>query len=223
MSTRTLDNRGLTFFEARDAAAREQAAGKTLGVSFELLDSKERARYNELAIFPEDVDIPLYTLEKLWNKTGGFSDFDTEELCDRLRRLSLLLRFDPVTRHIRLHDVVRQYLIHEQRDDLPALHNHLLDAYRSSLPQHPQSPFTDWAALPAKEQYLWRNIAYHLVEAGQKEELRTLLFDFAWLHAKLDAVDVNALIRDYDFLSPDRTIKSCAKCDTAICAYSCQG
>jgi hypothetical protein len=125
---RALDNRGLTVFDARDAAAREKAVVKTLGVSFELLDSKERARYNELAIFPEDMDIPLYTLEKLWNKTGGFSEFDTEELCDRLRKLSLLLRFDPVTRHVRLHDVVRQYLIHEKRDDLSALHNRLLDA-----------------------------------------------------------------------------------------------
>jgi len=204
-ANKALDNRGLTFFDARDEAARESAVAKTLGVSLELLDSNERARYHELAIFPEDVDIPLPTLETLWKKTGGFSDFDTEELCDRLGKLSLLVRFDPVTRHIRFHDVVRQYLIHEQRDVLHDLHNHLLDAYRSSLPHKPQSSFTGWAALPANKQYLWRNLAYHLVEAGRREELRTLLFDVAWLHAKLGAVNINALIRDYDFLSSDRT------------------
>jgi hypothetical protein len=201
---RALDKRGLTFFDASNEAARESAVAKTLDVSLDLLGSEERARYNELAIFPEDVDIPLSVLETLWGKTGGFDDFDTEALCDRLGKLSILMRFDPVTRYIRLHDVVRQYLIHEQRNDLPLLHNQLLDAYKSSLPQQPQSPFTDWAALPANELYLWRNLAYHLVEAGQGDELHTLLFDAAWLHAKLDAVDVNALIRDYDFLSSDR-------------------
>jgi hypothetical protein len=134
-------------------------------------------------------------------------NFDTEELCDSLRKLSLLLCFYPLTRHIKLHDFVRQYLIHEQRDDLPALHNHLLNAYRSSLPKQPQSPFTDWAELPAKEQYLWRNIAYHLVGARRKDELRNLLFNFVWLQAKLEATDVNSLISDFDFLEPDRTLR----------------
>jgi WD40 repeat protein len=203
---RALDKRGLTFFDASNEAARESAVAKTLGVSLDLLGSEERARYNELAIFPEDVDIPLSVLETLWGKTGGFDDFDTEALCDRLGKLSLLMRFDPVTRYIRLHDVVRQYLIYEQRKELPALHNQLLDAYRSLLPQQPQSQFTDWAALPANESYLWNNLANHLVEARRGEELRRLLFDVAYMHAKLYAVDVNALIRDYDFLSSDRTV-----------------
>jgi hypothetical protein len=203
---RALDKRGLTFFDTRDAEAREQAAEKTLGVSFELLDSKERARYNELAIFPEDVDIPLYTLEKLWNKTGGFSDFDTEEMCDRLRKLSLLLRFDPVIRNIRLHDILRQYLIYEQQDALPALHNRLLDAYRLSLPAS-GSLISDWSLLPAKEPYLWKNIAYHLSEAKRKDELQKLLFNFNWLTAKLKATDVNSLIFDYDFLLKDHDTK----------------
>ncbi len=203
---RALDNRGLAYFDARNASSREQAAGKTISVSLELLNSKELARYNELAIFPEDADIPLYTLEKLWKRTGGFAEFDTEELCDRLRKLSLLLRFDPVTGQIRIHDIMRQYLIHEPRNNWPALHNHLLDAYRSSLPRHPQSSFTEWASLSAKEQYLWRNITYHLIEAERNDELRKLLFNFTWLSAKLEATDVNSMIADYDFLPYDETL-----------------
>jgi hypothetical protein len=110
---RALDNGGLTVFDARKEAARKSAVAITLGVSLDLLRSEERARYNELAIFPEDVDIPLSMLEILWKKTGGFTNFDTEALCDRLGKLSLLLRFDPVTRHIRLHDFMNQYLIVE--------------------------------------------------------------------------------------------------------------
>ena len=52
----------------------------------------------ELAIFPEDVEIPLTTISKLWSATGGFDDFDTEELCTRLEQLVTrvaLRSFDP--------------------------------------------------------------------------------------------------------------------------------
>jgi hypothetical protein len=61
---RALDKRGLTFFDARDTESRNQAVAKTIGVSLELLNPAERARYAELAVFPEDSNIPLATLEK---------------------------------------------------------------------------------------------------------------------------------------------------------------
>lgn len=111
---RALDKRGLTFFDARDTESRNQAVAKTIGVSLDLLSSTERARYNELAVFPEDVNIPLSTLGKFWANTGAAEnfdvEFDTEELCTRLNRLSLLHTFDSKARYIRLHDVVRYYL-----------------------------------------------------------------------------------------------------------------
>ncbi|HEV2765378.1 MAG TPA: TIR domain-containing protein, partial [Pyrinomonadaceae bacterium] len=146
-----LDKRGLTFFDARDPASREQAVRTTLGVSFERLSADERARYGELSVFPEDADVPLATVAKFWKETGGLDEFDAEELCDRLRRLSLLLRFDPTTRRVRLHDVIRAYLAQEQRQQLPALHARLLDA-------HPPAPAADiaggpWALMPPDEPY----------------------------------------------------------------------
>ncbi|KAF5427224.1 MAG: NB-ARC domain-containing protein/TIR domain-containing protein [Candidatus Methanomarinus sp.] len=162
-----LDKRGLTFFDARGAAAWNQAVEKTLGVSIELLKPDECVMYGELAVFPEDVDIPLTTLEQLWSRTGGLDEFDTEDLCDRLMRLSLLLNFDPTTRHIRLHDVIRQYLIQKREDHLPQLHNQFLEAYSSDIPR--------WSKLPAQEAYLWNNLAYHLIEAERDDELRQLL------------------------------------------------
>ncbi len=73
---RALDACRLTVFDARDVASREQAATKTLIVSLELLKSEEIVRYKELAIFPKDVDITLYTLEKLLKKAGGFTEFE---------------------------------------------------------------------------------------------------------------------------------------------------
>ena len=198
---KALDKRGLTFFDARDAADRNQAVEKTLGVSMELLNPDECARYGELAIFPEDTDVPLDTLEKLWNTTGGLDDFDTESLCDRLMRLSLLLNFDLTARHIRLHDVVREYLIQKQSNKMPLLHKQLLDAYNPS-----KNNISHWAELPVDEPYLWHHFAYHMVRAKRNEDLRKLLLDFNWIQAKLDATDINSLITDYDNLPDDRAL-----------------
>src|SRR6185503_837382 len=127
---KALAKRGLTYFDATNSDERHQAVAKTIEVSLDLLTPKERERYSELAIFPEDVEIPLSTLEKLWAKTGGFDEFDTEELCSRLNRFSLLWNYDANQRRIRLHDVVRKFLIQQQGDKLPSSHAQLLDAHR---------------------------------------------------------------------------------------------
>lgn len=171
---KALERRGLTFFDARSPASRAQAVSTTLGVSLEQLDEGERARYGELAVFPEDADAPLATLGRLWGLTGGLDEFDAEVLCERLARLSLLLRFDPVARSIRLHDVVRAYLMQGQGADLPALHRQLLDAHR------PEGG-GGWASLPAGEPYLWDNLAHHLAGAGLGEELRATAKDLLYV------------------------------------------
>ena len=195
---KALDKRGLTFFDARYDAARNQAVEKTLGVSMELLDTDECTRYGELAIFPEDTNVPLATLEKLWKTTGGLDEFDTETLCGRFMRLSLLLNFDLTSRHIRLHDVVRKYLIHKQIDNMPLLHSQLLKAFNPS-----ENNISHWAKLPVDEPYLWHHLAYHMVEAERNEDLRRLLFDFTWLQAKLEATNVNSLLADYNYCQDD--------------------
>ena len=131
-----LDKKGVIAFDSRQPEARYQAVQATLEVSFNQLEEEERERYGELGIFPEDVDIPLAVVEKLWGETGGLDEFDTEELCDRLKQLSLLLAFNLEERTIRLHDVVRQYL--QQETELVTVNNQLLDAYSQTLP--PVSP-----------------------------------------------------------------------------------
>jgi len=65
--------------------ARHQAVEKTIALSLERLSDSEQRRFMELAVFPEDVDVPLQTLEKLWGRTGGLDDLDTENLSERLR------------------------------------------------------------------------------------------------------------------------------------------
>jgi WD40 repeat protein len=164
-----LDECGLTFFD-------QEAVEKMLVVSFKLLSTDELARYQELAIFPEDVDIPLATLQTFWGATAGLGKIKTEMLCERLYKLSLLLRFDPVNRTIRLHDVVRTYLQHEVGvTKLTALHKQLLDSY----------PLKRWADLAHNEPYLWDHLAYHLVSAQRSGELIATVKDLRYLVSKV--------------------------------------
>nr|QNO54145.1 hypothetical protein CKCBCIOL_00002 [Methanosarcinales archaeon ANME-1 ERB7] len=189
-----LSELGLTAFDAEDPQERDQAATATLGLSLKHLNEEERARFGELAIFPEDVDIPLTTLEKLWGMTGSLKPVHIRRLSQKLyHRLSLLQTYDAANQTIRLHDVVRKYLVKEQEEKLPSIHEQFLDS----------DGLERWIDLPASESYLWTHLAYHLVEAGREEELQRLLLDFDWMQAKLAATDANSLIGDYDFLPDD--------------------
>ncbi|HEX7329902.1 MAG TPA: NB-ARC domain-containing protein [Pyrinomonadaceae bacterium] len=189
---RALDKRGLTYFDARNSDERHQAVVRTIGVSLDLLSAQERERYAELAIFPEDVEIPLATLEKLWARTGGFDEFDTEELCSRLNSFSLVWSYDANQHRIRLHDVVRKFLIEQQGDKLPSIHAQLLHAHRPC----------GWAEMSAEEPYLWDQLAYHLIEAGCGDELVTTVKEWRYLVAK--TLIRKSLAVETDFLAAEK-------------------
>jgi len=192
---RALDKHGLTAFDARDAEARDQAVALTLGVSLGLLNVEQRARYTELAVFPEDVDVPLAALEVLWGATGGLDDFDVEELCQRLADLSLVQHFDLKVRVLRLHDVVRAYLV-SQQTDFPALHAQLVDAYAVQC-NHNAQGVVAWDTGP-DDGYFYPYLPYHLAQAGRIADMDALLLGFDWMRAKLHATGINALVADYD-------------------------
>jgi WD40 repeat protein len=173
---KALDKRGLTFFDASDPGARHKAVAKTLDLSLSQLTAAEAQRFDELAVFPEDVEIPLSTLAGYWGRTGGLDDFDTESLCDRLKRRSLVLDFDPTARYVRLHDVVRQYLLARVGEGLVVLHQTLLDA---CVPANGA-----WADLPDEEPYAWSWLFPHLRAANRLEEMRRTATDLRYLAAK---------------------------------------
>ncbi|HQR34385.1 MAG TPA: NB-ARC domain-containing protein, partial [Blastocatellia bacterium] len=125
-ANRALDKRGLKAFDASNPLERNQAVTATLAVSLEQLTAEERERFFELAIFPEDIYVPMATLEQYWR----LDDLDTDDLCDRLYECSLLLEFDLGLRVIRLHDVIRTFLRDDRKTDLPTLNQRLLDAHR---------------------------------------------------------------------------------------------
>jgi hypothetical protein len=183
-----LNEEGLTAFDKEKPESRSQAVEATFAVSLKALTEDECARYHELAIFPEDINIPLKVLEKLWGKTGNFTPYRVKRLCTRLYSMSLLQTYDARDDFIKLHDVVREYLMNKQKEKLSLLHSQFLEAFKIGR----------WEDLPLTELYLWRYLSYHLVEAGRKAELRKLLLDFNWQQSKLNATDVHLLLNDYD-------------------------
>lgn len=185
---KALDKRGLTFFDASDPGARHKAVAKTLDLSLSQLTEAEAQRFDELAVFPEDVEIPLSTLTRYWGQTGGLDDFDTESLCDRLKRRSLVLDFDLTARYVRLHDVVRQYLLTRIGDAVVALHQRLLEA---SVPSSGA-----WADLAAEEPYAWSWLFHHLRAANRSEDMYRTVTDLRYLAAKSVVVSTMAVEAD---------------------------
>jgi WD40 repeat protein len=84
--------------------------------------------------------------------------------------------------------------------------------YHLSL-QEGYKRLTDWCwaeyALGVQNASLYclRHLVVHLHEADRNDQVRTVLLDFDWLQAKLEASDVNGLIADYDYLPEDKDLK----------------
>ena len=55
--------------------------------------------------------------------------------------------------------------------------------------------------------YGLRHLPFHLSSTEQIEILKKLLLDFNWMWAKLNAIDVNAVIDDFDLLPDDRVLR----------------
>ncbi|ACY13899.1 NB-ARC domain-containing protein [Haliangium ochraceum] len=202
-----LDRLGLKAFDEKNAEDRALAVELTIRLSLDCLDEDERRCYERLAIFPEDVALPISMLARYWWPDDGELDA-AEELCERLADLSLVQHLDLARGTVRLHDVFRQYLTDSQRDTMHALHAAWLDALRPESGQ--------WSDLSIEAAYAWQYLAYHLHEAGRVDELADLLFDYAWLEAKLrpgwlpegrSSERVNALLSDFAHLPAEHTAK----------------
>jgi hypothetical protein len=130
-TVRLLDKRGLTAFDPRETEGRRDAVASTLALSLDRLHTKEQNLLCELAVFPEDVPIPVGTVNMLWRESASFEDYDTNELLQRLLRLSLLLRLDLDSRFLQLHDVIRTWLRERIGSDLTQVERRLAKQRRS--------------------------------------------------------------------------------------------
>ena len=163
---------GVTSLDTGDQEERGRAVAATIEVSLHRLTPDERARYEELAVFGEDVAIPGEVVARLWRHTGGWTRFQAHRLCRRLFDLGLLASYRRDPDCLVLHDVVRAYLRHITRHRQSELDAAVVDAHRDLLP-----PGGGWAHLPAEHTYLWVWLATHLHGVGERGELEAVLAD----------------------------------------------
>lgn len=195
-----LNEEGLVVFDSQNPLERNQAVTSTVGVSLKLLEKDDSERFRELAVFPEDVDVPLTAVSTLWGATGGLSLFRVRQLCTRLNGLSLLQSYDGQRQAIRVHDVLRAYLQGQLDGQAPGLHTTLVDAWGTF--RFPDRPHT-------YDPYALRWAVYHLAAAAQASapDQRHLLTkrlvdlvvapDFASIHMA-EVNDLPALQRDLE-------------------------
>jgi NB-ARC domain-containing protein/WD40 domain-containing protein/TIR domain-containing protein/apoptotic protease-activating factor 1-like protein len=174
---------------------------RSMRLGVDALPAEERERYLELAVFPEDENVPEAIVLTLWKQTAGLDDLSGEELLTRLQRKALLEIVDTDgQREVALHDLQHDFLRISVRD-LTALHGELLAGLASGLPAGDRG--TEWWQLHPGERYAWTHLASHLVAAGRADELRSMLFDCRWLEAKLRAVGLQAVLSDFGALPRD--------------------
>jgi WD40 repeat protein len=191
---RRLDARGLTVFDAKNDGARHKAVETTLAVSLEPFTESERTCFLELAVYPEDIDVPLGICARLWRKTEELDEIEVEDLLQKFAGCSLLLNLDLEFRTFRLHDVVRQYLISAWRrkykmETLAGLHATLISAMGNLRGLNFETS--------AERRYWYEHAIRHLASAGQADMLTSLLLDPKWLREKLGAIGPQSLISDY--------------------------
>jgi WD40 repeat protein len=176
-----LARQGPGALDAARPTDRTRAITATMDASLHLLDGEDLQRYLDLAVFPEDVDVPGPILELLWPGRR------VDALCEELVNLGLVAdyRLDPPGPRLVLHDVIRAYLrARRGPEELRSVHARLVLAARQRLlPPHGPAP-APWWLLPATDSYLWRFLPYHLAEAHQIDQLSTLVCDLRWIEAK---------------------------------------
>lgn len=208
---RRLRRDGPVALDLRSAGARELAVAATMEASLALLPAGQLDRYLELAVFPEDADIPLAVLDVWWAAARGVDGPSTEQICEDLADLALVSAYRQDTRMLRLHDVVHAYLRGRAGPTrLAALHADLLAAATRLLPASlgpspagadagdagggggnsadglpPAGGVRPWWLLPQEAGYLWRELGYHLAEAGRGDELAATVCDLRYVTAKL--------------------------------------
>ena len=176
----TLHADGITVLDVDDHERRSSAVAHTIEVSLSRLSTEERTRYCEIAVFGEDVPVAVSTVARLWVHTGGRSAGWARILCGRLAGLSLLAVYRADIGEFLLHDVVRTYLRHREAHRISELNRLLIDAHRDLVSDG------GWAALPARETYMWSWLCTHLAEGGLRDQLEAVLGDPAWVVAKLE-------------------------------------
>ncbi|RMF29395.1 MAG: hypothetical protein D6759_13920, partial [Chloroflexi bacterium] len=170
-----------------------------LEVSVEALGEAARARYHDLAVFPEEEPIPLEALALFWEPLGLDED-DVWDLAEEFVNRSLARWADEARAALTLHDLQHDYLRTVNKSRLPDLHARFLRACaaRLGVTGYPDEPIP-WSgeSPPPLPRYLWDHLVYHHIGAGGWDGLYGLLTDFDFLEARCRATSPYDLEADY--------------------------
>ncbi len=144
--------------------------------------------YSMLAAFPPDITVPLDIVNLLWAERTGWTLPRSEQAIQLLKKRSLL----EITTagHVALHEVHHKYLRYTQ-PNWKQWNDHLLAAYSKRRGEK-----LAWSEV-ASDGYIHQHLVHHFKTAGRWSEVRDLLFDCAWLEAKLRATDITQLLADF--------------------------
>jgi WD40 repeat protein len=165
----------------------------SLRLSTDALPKAERSRYFELAVFPEDAQVPVEAICTLWRHSGSMQPQAARDLLLRLHRRALLTRSED-GRRVSFHDLQHDFL----RLNIPSLvevHAALVGGYRAAAPK-------GWSNGP-DDGYFFQHLPQHFFAGDRLAELKALLCNYDWLAAKLRATNINALLADYDLVGSD--------------------
>jgi WD40 repeat protein len=188
-----LIRRGLLGFDPSKETQRNRAIGICFEASLEELDFEtERQRLHELAVLPEDTEVPITVITALWAASANMQIDDANDLLNRLDDLSLLQHLDRHKGSVRLHDNLLWYL----RDRSKAAGT-LSGAHAAMVRAIATRCGGEFPQLAPGETLFWRHLIRHLRNAGQAEQADRLLTDYAWVRAKLRAIGPLALSESY--------------------------
>jgi len=148
--------------------------------------------YLDLAVFPDDAQVPEATLVTYW-AARGLNVEDVQDLLDSLVDRALLLREtrDETLSLYKPHDLQLDYMrgrVKQSGQGPTALHERLLRAY------NPEN--RPWHQVP-DDHYLYLRLAYHLQELGRMDELHRLAVGSPeWRNAKFRACEGDAAYAD---------------------------
>jgi transcriptional regulator with XRE-family HTH domain len=147
----------------RDYPHRNLLAALEVGIG--ALTDEERTAYGALAVFTDRGPVPITAAARLWS----LDDTRTRLLIKSLSRRSLLRYRDDGT--FLIHDLLFQYLRAAAGDELPDIHARLAAEYLGAWGGlHAGLPNIDEA-----DGYAITNLAFHLEQAGQPDQLHRLL------------------------------------------------
>jgi hypothetical protein len=186
-----LSELGPVALDIMSEVGRDRAVGATLAISFQTLSPHETQLLRGLAVLPEDVDLPLEILGRLWT-FDGILQAQVIGLREKLISRALILPgVSPGS--IRLHDIIRSYLRHDLGPEL----KERAERFCAAVELTSNGVLgKSWEQLASDEKYAWEWSAWHAAEASYHELVLGMLENPEFVVNKLASVGIQSLEAD---------------------------